>query len=242
MIQLTAFLPQSLLVAVMAGIAVGLLVGLMVGLFNGLCVALLKVPPIIVTLGTMLIASGVAYFITSGIPVYGMPDMFSPDFGALRYFGLPIPIYITAGILGVFWFVLNWTKIGRYIYAIGGNIDAARVSGIRVVKYTIMAYAFCGLFSALTGVLLTSRIGSGEANMGSEFIMESIAAAVIGGVSLGGGAGRIEFVALGGIFLSLIANGMNLLRVDSKLQTIVIGIILIIAIFLDGLRKGRLRI
>jgi ribose transport system permease protein len=242
MIQIAAFLPEQLLVAVVAGVLAGLTIGLVVGLINGLCVSLLKVSPFIVTLGTMLIASGVALFLTSGIPVYGMPETFSPGFGSLRWLGLPISVYITAFIVGTLWAVFNWTKIGRYIYATGGNINAARVSGIHVEKYTVLAYVLCGLFAALTGVMLTARVGSGEANMGAEFIMESITAAVIGGVSLGGGVGRVEFVTMGAIFLSLIANGMNLLRVDSKIQTIVIGIILIIAIFIDGLRKGRLKL
>jgi ribose transport system permease protein len=158
--------------------------------------------------------------------------------GQARWLGLPVSVYITTLIVILLWWVMKWTRLGRHIYAIGGNNRAARVSGVRVDLYTIITYTLCGLLAAMTGVLLTARIGSGEGTMGGEFIMESIAAAVLGGVAIGGGVGRAQFVAVGAVFLTLVTNGMNLLRVDSKLQTIVIGVILVIGIALDRFRRG----
>lgn len=237
MVGLMAIMPDQVALVIAIGVIAALLAGLVVGLVNGLCVALLKVNPFIVTLGTMSLASGLALYITSGIPIYGMPEAFTPGFGQARWLGLPVSVYLTALIVVAMWWMLKWTKLGRYIYAIGGNIHAARVSGVRVNFYTVIAYALCGLLAALTGVLLTSRVGSGEGTMGGEFIMESIAAAVLGGVSIGGGVGRVQFVTLGAIFMVLVTNGMNLLRVDTKLQTIVVGVILIIAIALDKFRR-----
>lgn len=130
---------------------------------------------------------------------------------------------------------MNWTKLGRYIYAIGGNMDAARASGISTIVYIVATYTICSFLAAITGVLLTARVGSGEATLGTTLMLQSIAAAVIGGVSLRGGVGRIELVALGALFLSLLTNGMNLMRVDSKIQTIVVGAVLIVAVGIDRL-------
>lgn len=225
--------PDAIMLAVCLGVVVGLLTGSLVGVFNGLTVAVLKVSPFMVTLGTLSIASGVALYLTQGVPVYGMPDAFTRDFGRFSLFRLPVVIYVTAFVLIAIWWIMNWTRLGRYIYAIGGNIHAARVSGVSTVFYVVVTYTMCSFLAALTGVLLTARIGSGEATMGASFMLESIAAAVIGGVSLRGGVGRVEMVALGALFLALVTNGMNLMRVDSKLQTIVIGIVIILAVAID---------
>jgi ribose transport system permease protein len=238
MIEIGNLMPNHVFLAIIGGVGAGVLIASVVGLLNGVCVALLKVNPFIVTLGTMYIASGAAFFTTSGIPVYGMPDAFTPGLSLVRWFGLPVSVYLTAFILLAIWFLLNWTKIGRDIYATGGNIEAARASSIRVSLRTVQAYVFCSILAGITGLLLTARVGSGEAAMGSELIMESIAAAVIGGVSIGGGVGRVEFVALGAIFLCLVTNGMDLMQVNSKLQNIVVGVILIIAVAFDRLRKA----
>jgi ribose transport system permease protein len=136
---------------------------------------------------------------------------------------------------------MNRTVLGRYIYAIGGNPQATRNSGVATDLYLIVTYMLCGLLAAATGVLLTARVGSGEATLGGTLMLESIAAAVIGGVSLRGGIGRVELVALGALLLSLVTNGLNLLRVDSKLQTIVVGVVLVFAVAVDGLKHRRRR-
>lgn len=239
MASLYVSMPESAYLVIVIGVVVALVVGSLVGVVNGLTVAILKVNPFMVTLGTMSIAFGIALYTTTGVPVYGMPDEFTREFGRLRWFNLPVSIYLTAGILLVLWWVMNWTKLGRYIYAIGGNIHAARVSGIPTLVYIVATYTMCSFLAAVTGVLLTARVGSGEATLGPTLMLESIAAAVIGGVSLRGGVGRIELVALGALFLALVTNGMNLIRVDSKIQTIVVGAVLILAVGLDRLKLAR---
>lgn len=241
MASLVAIMPESVYLVIGLGVAAGLVVGSSVGVVNGAVVSVLKVSPLLVTLGTWSIVYGVALYMTSGIPIYGMPSEFTRDFGRLKLFDLPISLYIMALVLVTLWWIMNWTSLGRYIYAIGGNIHAARVSGIRTTTYLIITYTMCAFLAAVTGVLLTARVGSGEATMGTTFMLESIAAAVIGGVSLRGGVGRVELVALGALFLSLVSNGMNLIRVDSKIQTIVVGVVVILAVALDQMGSRRAR-
>lgn len=231
--------PDSLMMAITLGVFAGLAAGAVIGLMNGFTVAMMKVSPFMVTLGTMSIASGVALYLTQGVPVYGMPDEFTRDFGRFRFLNLPIIIYFTVAVLLLLWWTMNRTKLGKYIYAIGSNDHAARVSGVSTVLYIILTYTFCSLLAALTGVLLTARVGSGEATLGATLMMESIAAAVIGGVSLRGGVGRVEMVALGALFLALVTNAMNLVRVDSKLQTIVIGIVIILAVGIERIQSRK---
>jgi ribose transport system permease protein len=132
---------------------------------------------------------------------------------------------------------MNWTRLGRYIYAIGGNIHASRVSGIPTTGYLVVTYTMCAFLASVTGILLTARMGSGEAMLGQSLMLESIAAAVIGGVSLAGGVGRVELVALGALFMSLVTNGMNLMRIDSKIQTIVVGLVVVLAVALENYRR-----
>lgn len=236
MVEFLNVWPDSVTLVIVMGLVVGLVTGSVIGVINGLTVALLRVNPFMVTLGTMSIASGAALYATSGVPVYGMPDEFTRDFGRLRWLNFPVAIYLTTGLLALLWWVMNWTKLGRYIYAIGGNMDAARASGISTVVFIVATYTICSFLAAVTGVLLTARVGSGEATLGTTLMLQSIAAAVIGGVSLRGGVGRIELVALGALFLSLLTNGMNLMRVDSKIQTIVVGAVLIVAVGIDRLK------
>ena len=236
MVEFLNVWPDSVTLVIVMGLVVGLVTGSVIGVINGLTVALLRVNPFMVTLGTMSIASGVALYATSGVPVYGMPDEFTRDFGRLRWLNFPVAIYLTTGLLALLWWVMNWTKLGRYIYAIGGNMDAARASGISTVVFIVATYTICSFLAAVTGVLLTARVGSGEATLGTTLMLQSIAAAVIGGVSLRGGVGRIELVALGALFLSLLTNGMNLMRVDSKIQSIVVGAVLIVAVGIDRLK------
>lgn len=239
MTSLMQIFPESHLLVIVLGASAGLAAGAAVGLVNGFVVALMKVSPFMVTLGTLSIASGLALYFTQGVPVYGMPDLFTRDFGRLRLLNLPIVIYVTAAVLILLWWMMNQTKFGKYIYAIGSNAHAARVSGVKITLYIVATYTACSFVAALTGVLLTARVGSGEATLGSTLMLESIAAAVIGGVSLRGGVGRIEMVALGALFLALVTNAMNLLRVDSKLQTIVIGVVIIVAVGVETLRARR---
>ncbi|MEJ6785575.1 ABC transporter permease [Aminobacter sp. Piv2-1] len=241
MAALLIVMPDSPLLVIALGGAAGIVAGAAVGLMNGLVTALMKVNPFMVTLGTLSIASGLALYLTQGVPIYGMPELFTRDFAKWHFLNLPAIIYFTAFVLIVMWWLMNWTRYGRYVYAIGSNPHAARVSGVPVNLIVISTYTACGAFAALAGVLLTARVGSGEATLGGNMMMESIAAAVIGGVSLRGGVGRVEMVALGSLFLALVNNGLNLMRIDSKLQAIVVGVVLILAVGIDRLQSRRAR-
>ncbi len=239
MAALMQVMPEAVTLVIFLGVGAGILAGAGVGLVNGLCVAFLRVSPFMVTLGMLSIASGIALYYTTGIPVYGMPREFTKEFGRAFILGLPAAIFIALALIAAVYFVQRRTKLGRYIYAIGGNMQAARVSGVPVNFYLISAYVLCSALAAVTGVLLTARIGSGQATMGSTLMLESIAAAVIGGVSLRGGIGRVEMVALSALFLSVISNGMNLVRIDSKIQTLVLGVVLILAVAFEQWNERR---
>jgi ribose transport system permease protein len=170
-----------------------------------------------------------------------MPDAFVKDFGRAIWFGLPMPVYVSLSILVLVWIMQRRTTVGRYIHAIGGNVQAAMVSGVNTNFYLILAYTLCGMLASLTSLLLTARLGSGQATMSGNLMLESIAAGVIAGVSLRGGVGRVEMVALSALFLSILTNAMNLLKVNSKIQTIFMGIIVVAAVALDELAKRRSR-
>jgi ribose transport system permease protein len=228
--------PGSEWTAMLVGVAAGLAVGLVFGLINGIGVARFKVSPFIMTLGMASVGSGFALYYTGGSPVSGMPGLFTKDLGTGRWFGIPIPIFIAVAATALVIFLVTSTAWGRYVYAIGGNTKAAFLSGIPVERYTASVYVLCSLLAAIAGILLTARTSSGEPNLGREYPLESITAAVIGGISLRGGEGRIIGAVLGALFITILTNGMNLLRWESYFQTIAIGIILILAVIIDRLR------
>jgi ribose transport system permease protein len=218
------------------GIAAGLLAslacGLAVGLGNGLVVTRLKVFPFICTLATMSISAGLALQLAGGVPVPGLPE----EFGDLAYelvAGVPVPVVIALLVLVLAWLVLDYTRLGRRIYAIGGNEQAARLSGIDIDAVKMAAYGASGLCAGVGSVILTSRISSGQPALGATLPLESVAAVVLGGVSLFGGRGSVLGVALGVVFISILANGLNLLNVSSYTQMMVIGAALILAVALD---------
>jgi ribose transport system permease protein len=240
MAALGAAMPEQTGLIITLGVLAGLGCGVGIGLINGLCVAFLRVSPFMVTLGTLSIASGLALLLTQGIPVYGMPDVFVSEFGRALWFGLPTTVYVALAIIAVVWFLQTRTRVGRYLYAVGGNLQAAIVSGVPATLHIILAYVMCSVLAATAGVLMTARLGSGQATMGGDLLMlQSIAAAVIAGVSLRGGIGRVEMVALGALFLSILTNAMNLLRIDSKMQLVVLGFILVLAVALEELARRR---
>ena len=234
-----AMFPTQPWIAVALGIAAGLGGGLATGLVNGICVAFLRISGFVVTLGTMSATLGVALILTNGIPVYGMPRGFVTEFGRAQWFGLPTAVTIAVLVVGLAVFVQRRTLFGRYLFAIGGNPHAATVSGVSTRAYLIATYMVSGLLAAATGILLTAQVGSGQASFGGDRMMlQAIAAAVIGGVSLRGGIGRMEMVALGAAFLTILTNALNLLRVDSKLQLVCIGVIMIVAVAIDEFSRG----
>ena len=217
----------------------GLGCGLAVGTANAIAVAVLRVPPFMATLGTMSIADGMGLLLTNGIPVYGMPDGYVALVGRGIALGLPIALYAAAAVVAVLWGVLNLTRMGRYIYASGGNLQAAAVSGIDTRAMLVTAYVLSSLLGSLTGLLLTAEIGSGQATTGESLMLESLAAAILGGVSLRGGIGRVELVALGAVFLLTLTNAMDLMRVDTRLQLIVLGCVLALAVSSEELGRQR---
>jgi ribose transport system permease protein len=212
-----------------------LAVGLVVGLTNALLVAQFALSPFMVTLAVMSILTGIALYYTQGIPVYGVLDSFVEGVGRGQIAGIPVILLIALAILAACVVLQRLTVFGRHVYAVGSDERAARLSGVRTRRVLIITYAIAGVLAALTGYLMTARIGSGQATIGGTMALETIAAAVIGGVSLRGGVGRVELVALAALFLAVIANAMNLLQLDSKYQTLVLGVVLILALGMERL-------
>ena len=223
--------------AIIIGCLAGLLVGACIGLVNGVGVAFFHVPPFIMTLGMSSIIFGLALTITGGIPVYGAPETFTNIVGYGTLFGLSITIWITVFCIILIYIFINLTKMGRYFYAIGGNLRAAELSGINTKLYLVSAYVFSALVTSIAALLITARLETGEPNIGANYPLLSIAACAIGGVSLLGGVGRVQNVVLGAFFIILIQNGMNLMRIGSYLQMVVIGILLIVAIGAEYFRQ-----
>lgn len=222
--------------AITLGILAGLAVGLVVGTVNGFVVAVLKVSPFVVTLAMSSVTVGLALMVANGAPVGGLPREFSQKFGVGKLWGIAAPVWVAIVVVFVMVVVANRTRFGRYVYAVGGNERAARLSGVSVLRTTWLVYVVCSFLTSIAGVLLTARVSSGEPNLGGPFPLESIAAAVLGGVSLGGGEGRITGAVGGAVFVVMLQNGMNLIRVEDYIQMVVIGAALVLAVVIDRLR------
>ncbi len=225
-------LPDSPWIAIAAGCAAGLTVGTLVGLVNGLGTALLRIPSFMMTLGMSSVVFGLTLLVSGGLPIQGLPPAFAEAFGFGRVFGLPVPSLVALTVVVAIYSLLEWTRFGRHLYATGGNARAAELSGVRTTRVTVVAFAIAGALSALSGLLLTARLDTGESNIGASLPLESIAACVIAGVSLAGGAGRTVAVVLGTLLIVMVQNGMNLMQVGAYAQTIAIGSILILAMAL----------
>jgi ribose transport system permease protein len=228
--------PDSVWLAITLGCLAGIVAGTLVGVTNGVGVAVFNVSPFMMTLGIASVGFGIALYMTGGVPVYGMPPEFGRVFGFGRVAGVPVPVIVAILIAALTWVLVNRTALGRYFYAVGGNVKAAHLSGISTRWTLFITYTLCGLLSAVCGMLLTARLETGEANIGASMPLESIAACVIGGVSLRGGVGRVGNVVLGALFIGLVQNGMNLAKIESYLQTVVLGSLLIFAVIADQLR------
>lgn len=216
----------------------GLLVGLAVGGFNGFVVSTTTIPPFIVTLATMNIARGVAYVYTGGQPIRVMSDRF--NFIGAGYLGdIPMPIIYLVAIVAISLFIMDKSKLGRHIYAVGGNRKAALFSGIKTRRVTFFAYFFSGLMAAVAGVVLASRMFSGQPTAGQGAEMDAIAAVVLGGTSMSGGAGKIGGTVIGALVIGVLSNGLNLMGINSFWQYIVKGIVILIAVYVDFFKKSR---
>lgn len=224
---------------VLGGMIVGLLTGLVAGLVNGLIIARLRVFPFIATLATMSFISGLALNLSGGTPVIGLSSAFT-SLAYQRLLGVPYPVVIALLLLLCTALILRYLRIGRNIYAIGGNQEAARLSGLNVEFVKVAAYMYSGFCAAVAGLILTARVASGQPTLGASLALESVAAVVLGGVSLFGGRGSVIGVAFGVAFISILSNGLNLLNVSSYTQMMVIGVALAGAVAIDQalVRRG----
>jgi ribose/xylose/arabinose/galactoside ABC-type transport system permease subunit len=225
---------------VVVAVLVTLAVGLGCGVANGALISWGRLPPFIVTLGTMSIARGAALVATEGRPISG----FDAPFRMLatgRVGFVPAPVVVTAIVYVVAAFVLARTTFGRYVYAIGGNEEATRLSGVAVRFHKTMIYGVCGLTSAIAAVVLTARLNSAQPIAGMMYELDAIAATVIGGTSLLGGEGTLGGTLVGALIMGVLRNGLNLLGVSSFLQQIVIGAVIVVAVLLDTTLKRKHR-
>jgi len=226
-------LQLPVIVAVFAGLGVGLALGSV----NGGLIAIFKIPPFIATLGMMTIARGFAYIYSNGRPV----STLNPDFlwiGGGDVFGIPVPIIIFGMAIVLMHLMLNFTRFGRHIYAIGGNEVAARVSGVNIGRTKVGIYGISGLLAGLGGIVITARTQSATPALGMGYELDAIAAAVIGGTSFAGGIGTVWGTVVGALIIGVMRNGMDLLNVSPFYQQVVQGVVIIVAIIIDE-RKNR---
>jgi inositol transport system permease protein len=221
---------------VVVPVLMGLLAGMACGAANGLVVTWGRVAPFIVTLGMMTLARGLAYLASEGKPV-SIPSSSRLLTLAGDVSGFPIPVLILGCVALLAWLFLTNTRLGRYIYAVGGNENAARAAGISVNGVKMLAYTVCGTLAGLAGVVLAARITTGQPNAGEGYELDAIAAVVIGGTSLSGGVGGVGGTLLGALLMGVIKNGLDLLDVQPYYQQVVKGIIIVGAVWLDRWRK-----
>ena len=217
-------------------IIAALAIGSVIGLINGVLISKGKIQAFIVTLATMTIFRGVTYVFTNGTPISGLGQKFS-GIGNNTILGLPIPVVIMVIIFGIAFYVLSQTRYGRYLYALGGNEDSARLSGINTDKVKTLVYVICGATAALSGIIVTSRIGSASPNAGVGFELDAIAAVVVGGTSLSGGEGSVGGTIIGALIIGVLSNGLNLVNVSPFYQAIVKGLVILLAVMIKRREK-----
>ncbi|MGB0782649.1 MAG: ABC transporter permease [Marinomonas sp.] len=215
---------------------VGLAVGALAGFVNGWLITKTKIPPFIATLGMMVSARGVARWYTDGSPVSGFTKEFAMLGNALDRW-MPVVIFIVVAI--IFHVVMRYTRFGKFTYAIGANPQAARVSGINIDRHLIKVYTIAGLLVGLAAMVAIARIKTAQAGMGLMYELDAIAAAVIGGVSLSGGRGRIAGTVIGALILGVMLSGFTFLRIDAYYQDIIKGAIIVVAVVIDQQRQNK---
>jgi len=238
-VALTGSITAGLLVGglgIMPAILLGMIVGVLLGLFNGLLITRAEIPPFIATLGTMTVARGLTLVYTDGRPITGMEEAFR-YLGGGYIAGIPVPVVIMISIFAIAYLMLKKTRLGRYIYAIGGNEEAARLSGINTKKILLSVYMLGGLLAGISGIIMASRLNSAQPTAGVSFELDAIAAVVLGGTSLSGGVGTIGGTLIGALIIGVLDNGLNLLNVSSFYQQIAKGLVILLAVFLDKKRK-----
>ncbi|WP_051372972.1 ABC transporter permease [Clostridium sp. Ade.TY] len=225
---------------VLVAVVLAILVGMLFGSVNGLLIGKFNLPPFIATLGSMMMARGLTLVLTNAKPVYF--DL-APNFATIsqgKLFGvIPYPVIYLIILAIISGFILKKTLIGRYTYAIGSNEEAARLSGINVLKTKMFVYMYCGLMCAIAGIVMAARINSGQPTAGEGYELDAIAAVVIGGTSLSGGEGSITGTILGAFIMGVLKNGLNLMNVSQNWQMLAMGAVVIGAVYLDMLRKKK---
>ncbi|MCY4549576.1 MAG: ABC transporter permease [Defluviicoccus sp.] len=224
---------------IVAGVAAGVAVGALVGLVNGLVVTRLDVNPFIATLGTMVLFRGVTFLITGGRPIVGEDGLPEPflDFAIERLFGIPFLVWLPVLLFGVFHWLLHHTAYGIRVFATGGNTEAAYLAGVAVGRVRASAYVWCGALAGLAGVMLASRLQSGQPTAGAFYELTAIAAVVLGGASLFGGEGKLYKSIIGVFIMVVLANALNLANVHSYWQQVAIGLVIVAAAAADRLRR-----
>ncbi|MDR3335133.1 MAG: ABC transporter permease [Treponema sp.] len=214
----------------------GLLSGSLVGFINGIFVSYGKLPPFIATLGTMTAVRGVSLTLTQGIPISGLPKTFT-RWGTDATLGIPNPVIIMVLLVLIFGFILAKTKLGRHVYAVGSNFEAARLSGVSTRKTLITVYVFSGLLAACAGLIMAARIVSAQPAAGDGYELDAVASSVIGGTSTMGGEGSIAGTFIGAFVIGILRNGLNLIGVSPFIQKIVIGAVIVGSVFFDKIKR-----
>jgi ribose/xylose/arabinose/galactoside ABC-type transport system permease subunit len=235
---LAAILMAQIGVPPLVAIGLALLLGTLLGMVNGYTSILLKVHPLIVTLGTMTIYKGIAYIAANGSSISGLPDSFK--WLGQGYIGpIPVPVACMALVVLAGGFVLNKTYFGRYIFALGGNEEAARLAGVNNNRIKVLVFAICGFFSAITSLLLLSRVFSGQVTTGQGMEFDCMTAAVLGGISFKGGEGTITGLLTGVLIIGVLNNALQLLSLGDYYQMVVKGLVLLAAVGFDTYQKNR---
>jgi len=210
----------------------GILTGALLGFFNGFVITRFKVPSFVATLAMLTVARGLTMLWTKGFPISGLGEQFA-YMGTGWFLGVPVPVWISAIVVALAVFLSDKTKLGRYIYAIGGNENASLLSGININKVKVIVYTIAGALAAVGGLMVTSRLDSAQPNAGTGYELDSIAAVVIGGTSLSGGKGSIWGTVLGAIIIGVLNNGLVLLNVSPFWQQVVKGFVILLAVIID---------
>lgn len=218
------------------GVLAGLGVGLAVGLLNGLLITKINITPFVATLGTSVLVTGFVFAPTDAKPISGIPNGFI-DLGLGRWAGIPFPFLVFAGVALITWFILKWTRMGHYVYAVGSNVESSRLAGVPVDRVRIFTFVMGGLFAGLAGVVLLSQTGIGQPSGAADWALTAIAAVVVGGAPLRGGYGGIHSAIVGTLLLGVLANALNLYGVSPYWQPAVTGVVILSAVGLDSYQR-----
>lgn len=236
---MTGVIITNLGMPIWLGVLGGIATGVLMGLINGVNITFLRLPPFIATLAMMMIAGGLALIISGVRPIYFSTS--APDFKRIALGviipGIPNAVLITAIVAIIAYLVLNKTLLGRYTFAIGSNEEATRLSGVNTRRWTIFVYMFAGAFTGLAGVIIASRLDSAQPQIGTGYELQAIAAVIIGGTSLLGGRGSIVGTVIGALIMSVLVNGLRIMSIQTEWQNVVVGIVVLLAVFFDSLRN-----